>query len=696
MEAGGQDQHEESIKVCCRFRPQNNLEKEQSGKICVSIPGDGCTVHMPSSDNAFVYDKVFDVEATQREVYDYAAKPIINAVLRGFNGTVFAYGQTASGKTFTMEGPDIEDQTWMGVIPRMVWSIFDGIYHADDYIEFLVKVSIVEIYNERIRDLLNPKKDNLKIHEDKARGVFIGEVTETYVGCEQEIFDIMKAGQYNRSVAVTNLNEHSSRSHLVFMLTIEQKNLHDRSVKVGKLHLVDLAGSEKVAKTGASGERLDEAKNINRSLSSLGNVINALTDRKSTHVPYRDSKLSRVLQESLGGNAKTSLIITCSPSHWNEQETMSTLRFGQRAKMIKNVVKVNHERSVEELKLMLERREQALTELRARNATLEQLLQSNGIAVPEEAHPAANTVAASSTYGVPLDADRAELLEQIQDLREKLKTSSEQLGDVNRERDELLSSLRMAEDEKQHLTMEVMDVKIERERIEYERNEQVGEFEKIQHEKAALVQELEELHKSHQNLLQSSAASPSTPASKGPSLCSRCRAASAEDKDPDRPLKRKVSQLDKNLEQLTVMYHKLVAQNSGLKVEVSESDKKIQRKDQRIQQLERNLREAKQKYEKLLSQCANLTAMIDVRGRKTCNFCGGGGASTQSVRRAATIVRPLRGGVISTRLDGSATIPDGQSGAAEPAASALLASPTSIRGSKPRDGSRTRFDPPTR
>merc|ERR1712194_419597 len=188
------------------------------------------------------------------------------------------------------------------------------------HIEFLVKVSIVEIYNERIRDLLDPKKDNLKVHEDKARGVFIGEVTESYVGCENEIFDAMRAGHYNRSMAVTNMNEHSSRSHLIFMLTVEQKNLHDRSVKVGKLHLVDLAGSEKVAKTGASGERLDEAKNINRSLSALGNVINALTDKKSTHVPYRDSKLTRVLQESLGGNAKTSLIITCSPSNFNEQE----------------------------------------------------------------------------------------------------------------------------------------------------------------------------------------------------------------------------------------------------------------------------------------------------------------------------------------------------------------------------------------
>eukprot|EP00931_Biecheleriopsis_adriatica_P100867 TRINITY_DN76109_c0_g1_i1.p1 TRINITY_DN76109_c0_g1~~TRINITY_DN76109_c0_g1_i1.p1 ORF type:complete len:719 (-),score=187.13 TRINITY_DN76109_c0_g1_i1:30-2186(-) len=718
MAADSPDQHEESIKVCCRFRPQNQLEKEQSGKICVTVPDDGVSVYVPSSDSNFVYDRVFGIEASQKEVYDYAAKPIINAVLRGFNGTVFAYGQTASGKTFTMEGADIEDEVQMGVIPRMVFSIFDGIYHADDYIEFLVKVSIVEIYNERIRDLLDPKKDNLKIHEDKARGVFIGEVTETYVGSEQEIFDAMKAGSYNRSVAVTNLNEHSSRSHLVFMLTIVQKNLHDCSVKVGKLHLVDLAGSEKVAKTGASGERLDEAKNINRSLSALGNVINALTDRKSTHVPYRDSKLSRVLQESLGGNAKTSLIITCSPSHFNEQETVSTLRFGQRAKMIKNVVKVNHERSVEELKLMLERREQALAELRVRLSTYEQLLRSNGIAIPEELSGSATATQVTATP-VPADAaQRAELLEQLQDMREKLKKTSEQLGEASREKDEVQSALRFAEDEKQHLAMEA---KIERERIEYERNEQAGELERLRHENAGLQQDLEELRRSHQSLVQQSAKSPSAPSGKEFRSSTSTTASATEDavsdpvrsmkdKDLDPPLKRKVSQLDKNLEQLTVMYHKLVAQNSGLKVEVSESDKKIQRKDQRIQQLERNLREAKQKYEKLLTQCANLTAKIDVSGRKMCT-CGA--MNNSSVRRTQ-IVRPLRGGVGSGRPDGngfdvagrrsSGSDAPGVSPAASPSSAAEVAStptssPVSVRALKARearDASRTRYDPPLR
>ncbi|CAE7787620.1 kin, partial [Symbiodinium necroappetens] len=173
----------------------------------------------------------------------------------------------------------------------------------------------------------------------------------------------------------------------------------------------------------------------------------------------------------------------------------------------------------------------------------------------------------------------------------------------------------------------------DRESMEYERNEQVSELQKLRNDNKRQAEELEELVKSHQNLIQSTAAD--TPTSKGSSRLRKEAAAVDEDKDPERPLKRKVSQLDKNLEQLTVMYHKLVAQNSGLKVEVAESDKKIERKDQRIQQLERNLREAKQKYEKLLTQCANLTAMIDVRGRKNCP-CGASGNSSQ-VRRAPTI-----------------------------------------------------------
>jgi len=636
---------EESIQVCCRFRPQNQQERASNGKISLEVP-DTTSVIVSATDHTFQFDRVFRWDASQKEVYDYAAKPIINAVLRGFNGTVFAYGQTASGKTYTMEGPDIEDKVYQGVIPRMVWSIFDGIYNADEHIEFLVKVSIVEIYNERIRDLLDSKKDNLKVHEDKTRGVFIGEVTESYVGCEQEIFDAMRAGHYNRSIATTNMNEHSSRSHLIFMLTIEQKNLHDRSIKVGRLHLVDLAGSEKVAKTGSAGDRLEEAKNINRSLSALGNVINALTDKKYSHVPYRDSKLTRVLQESLGGNAKTSLIITCSPSNYNEQETLSTLRFGQRAKKIKNVVKVNVERSAEELKLLLEKRDATLAELRSRLMRLEQLLRSHDIAIPDGMAGEVER-GGSTPSGEPSSAAVAELVDQLQDKRAELKEGAERISELNRERDEMQRQLRASEEEKVRLQSRVMDVTNEREKIEYERNEKADEAEKLAHDKNGLMQEIEELHKSHQSLVQSNAeASTTSPPDTRESEQERL-------KDVDRPLKRKVSQLDKNLEQLTVMYHKLVAQNSGLKVEVSENDKKIQRKDQRIGQLERNLREAKQKYEKLLTQCANLTAAMDVMGRsKAAGFPGGGGSGgNHMVRRSPNIVRPVRGGIATYRDD---------------------------------------------
>eukprot|EP00747_Dinoflagellata_sp_TGD_P117080 gnl/TRDRNA2_/TRDRNA2_172530_c0_seq2.p1 gnl/TRDRNA2_/TRDRNA2_172530_c0~~gnl/TRDRNA2_/TRDRNA2_172530_c0_seq2.p1 ORF type:complete len:677 (-),score=177.21 gnl/TRDRNA2_/TRDRNA2_172530_c0_seq2:306-2336(-) len=645
MSAGGPDGScEESIKVCCRFRPQNPLEKSHlHGKIAFEVPDQG-SVYVPSSEHTFNFDRVFRWDASQKEVYEYAAKPTIHAVLRGFNGTVFAYGQTSSGKTYTMEGPDIEDKVYQGVIPRMVWSIFDGIYHADEHIEFLVKVSIVEIYNERIRDLLDPQKDNMKIHEDKVRGVFIGEVTESYVGSEQEIFDAMRAGHYNRSMAVTNMNEHSSRSHLVFMLTIEQKNLHDRSVKVGKLYLVDLAGSEKVAKTGASGERLDEAKNINRSLSALGNVINALTDKKYTHVPYRDSKLTRVLQESLGGNSKTSLIITCSPSAFNEQETVSTLRFGQRAKMIKNVARVNHEWSTEELKLILEKKEAAIAESHSMVLQLEKLCRQNGIQIPDDLPSVAvNAVTVGGGSSGTSGYSVTELMEQLQDKMAALKESTERITDLNRERDEIRRQLCGMEDEKQQLLGRIVDITAEREKSEYERNEVVDSLEKFQHDNRMLSDEIEALNTNNQRLIQAAAErneQDENPDQLG-ALLDRV-------KDSDRPLKKKVSQLDKNLEQLTVMYHKLVSQNSGLKVEVNENDKKIQRKDARIAQLERNLREAKQKYEKLLTQCANLTAAMDIINSQTSSFSNtvpGTGVSTAPQVRRLNIVRPVRGGL---------------------------------------------------
>jgi len=192
---------------------------------------------------------------------------------------VFAYGQTSSGKTFTMTG-DIEDVEMQGIIPRMVRTMFSRISSASEQIEFTVKISMVEIYMEKIRDLIDTSKNNLQVADVKGRGIWIQDVTETYVVNEDEVYQYMRQGNANRSVSYTNMNAESSRSHSLFIITVTQSNMEDLSVKSGALYLVDLAGSEKVGKTGAAGQTLDEAKMINKSLTTLGKVINALTDKK--------------------------------------------------------------------------------------------------------------------------------------------------------------------------------------------------------------------------------------------------------------------------------------------------------------------------------------------------------------------------------------------------------------------------------
>ena len=294
--------------------------------------------------------------------------------MKGYNGAILAYGQTGSGKTHTMMG-DMDNSDFKGLTPRIVESIFATIAHSPTDIEFTVKVSYMEIYMERIRDLLNPLNDNLPVHEDKFRGVYVKGLLEIFVSSVHEVCEAMRRGQGCRAVAYTNMNAESSRSHSIFMLQITQKSIIDGTATTGRLHLVDLAGSEKVGKSGATGQTLEEAKKINRSLSTLGMVINALTDGKSTHVPYRDSKLTRILQESIGGNSRTTLIVNCSPAPVHEAETISTLRFGVRAKSIKNTAKINVELSPTELKALLKKAKSELSTLHRRVSGLEKELE---------------------------------------------------------------------------------------------------------------------------------------------------------------------------------------------------------------------------------------------------------------------------------------------------------------------------------
>jgi kinesin family protein 5 len=344
-----------TIKVVARFRPQNKIELSAGSEQIVEFTGeDTCTVSSNEASGAFTFDRVFATDARQQDVFDYSIRNTVDDVLAGYNGTVFAYGQTGSGKTYTMMGADIGDPEAKGIIPRIVEQIFDRIMKSDSSIEFMVKVGYMEIYMEKIRDLLVPHNDNLPIHEDKQRGVYVKGLHEFYVGSIDEVYMMLDKGGQARAVAATNMNQESSRSHAIFVIEVTQKN-ESGSARSGRLFLVDLAGSEKVGKTGASGQTLEEAKKINKSLSSLGNVINALTDAKSTHIPYRDSKLTRILQESLGGNSRTTLIVNCSPSSYNDAETISTLRFGERAKTIKQKAKINEELSPAQLKAMLKK-----------------------------------------------------------------------------------------------------------------------------------------------------------------------------------------------------------------------------------------------------------------------------------------------------------------------------------------------------
>ncbi|XP_021118622.1 kinesin-like protein KIF17 isoform X3 [Heterocephalus glaber] len=341
----------EMVKVVVRCRPMNQRERELNCQPVVTVDSarGQCFIQNPGAaaepPKQFTFDGAYHMEHFTEQIYNDIAYPLVEGVTEGYNGTIFAYGQTGSGKSFTMQGlPDLPSQR--GIIPRAFEHVFESVQCAEDT-KFLVQASYLEIYNEDVRDLLGADtKQKLELKEHPEKGVHVKGLSMHMVHSVAQCERIMETGWKNRAVGYTLMNKDSSRSHSIFTISIEIYAVDEQGedhLRAGKLNLVDLAGSERQSKTGVSGERLKEATKINLSLSALGNVISALVDGRCRHIPYRDSKLTRLLQDSLGGNTKTLMVACLSPADNNYDETLSTLRYANRAKNIKNKPRINED-----------------------------------------------------------------------------------------------------------------------------------------------------------------------------------------------------------------------------------------------------------------------------------------------------------------------------------------------------------------
>ncbi|KAK9078967.1 hypothetical protein SSX86_000636 [Deinandra increscens subsp. villosa] len=356
VENGVSGSSDTGVKVIVRMRPPNKNEEE--GELIVQkTAADSLTI----LGQPFTFDSVADSTSTQVDIFNLVGAPLVENCLAGFNSSVFAYGQTGSGKTYTIWGPanallgDEISSDEQGLTPRVFERLFARISeeqnkNADKQLLYQCRCSFLEIYNEQITDLLVPAQRNLNIREDIKTGVYVENLTEESVCSIKDVTQLLKKGLSNRKTGATSINMESSRSHSVFTCVVESRcksNDGLSSFKTSRINLVDLAGSERQKLTGAAGERLKEAGNINRSLSQLGNLINILAEvsqsGKQRHIPYRDSKLTFLLQESLGGNAKLAMVCAISPAQSCKSETFSTLRFAQRAKAIKNKAVVNEQ-----------------------------------------------------------------------------------------------------------------------------------------------------------------------------------------------------------------------------------------------------------------------------------------------------------------------------------------------------------------
>jgi hypothetical protein len=436
----------ESVKVAVRCRPLNSKEKQAGNTEVVTVDSQSNQVMVrdpkePDSvkPKCFTFDYAYGQTSTQKQVYDQCASGIVASVLEGYNGTIFAYGQTGTGKTHTMDG-DRNSSTQKGVMPRSFEHIFTVIKGTEGK-QYLVRCSMLELYNEEIIDLLSKSDEKLKIRRTPEGVVLVDGLSNHEVKDASDCLKLLDKGAANKAVAATDMNDRSSRSHCIFTVVVEcsePREDGEAHITRGKLNLVDLAGSERQKKTNATGKQFKEACNINLSLVVLGSVIQALVEKNASHVPYRNSKLTILLEDSLGGNAKTMMFAAIGPADYNYDETKNTLMYADRAKRIKNAPKINEnpkDAKIREMQEEIEKLKQKLVEgLKGmQGVNLSALMAKGGSGHDEEL----------KMLELKVREEEEELEREAEAERKKI---SEMQNIDKRKREEMLNSLKQKQD----------------------------------------------------------------------------------------------------------------------------------------------------------------------------------------------------------------------------------------------------------
>eukprot|EP00730_Choanoeca_flexa_P003815 TRINITY_DN11513_c0_g1_i1.p1 TRINITY_DN11513_c0_g1~~TRINITY_DN11513_c0_g1_i1.p1 ORF type:complete len:1296 (+),score=285.48 TRINITY_DN11513_c0_g1_i1:64-3951(+) len=478
-----------NFKVVVRVRPLNSREQSKKAETCVEIinkqaiqitkpKSQASASERPASSagpttHNFNYDRVFDPDSTQQAVYTTAVKPVVESVLQGYNGSVIAYGQTGTGKTFTIEGA-LEGEH-RGVIPRCVSHVFDHIQAAPEDSQYLVRVSYLQIYNEKISDLLNPGSDNLKIRERGGNDPYVEGLSEHVAKSAQDVYALLAKGRHQRTTNSTSMNRVSSRSHAVFTLIVEhsceRQEGEGQVVTIGQLRLVDLAGSERF-EASSNQTHQKETQNINTSLSAFGKVVLALTSKSKMHTPYRDSKLTRILQSSLGGNCLTTMITAISPAATSHQESVASLKFGNRAQRVKNHAVCNEDKDEQALlssyKSEIEQLRAKLASAAEADAMERQRLEQASMQAHQEKHVIVNELAKQQAAAERARAEKMKLEEQLSAMQASLLQGGQPIEETEEFQQAVLKEKERLEQE--HLSQSAA-VEAERKRLEQERQE---------------------------------------------------------------------------------------------------------------------------------------------------------------------------------------------------------------------------------